>query len=124
VGEIAVASPSGTVYSFPALQPELVFSETDELGYYAVNFLVGGQASSDYFAVNLFDRQESELRVREMIQVGSTAVTARPSGEVGQREMWKWLAGIALLLLLVEWQVYHRRRIVLPPLGKRSGARS
>jgi hypothetical protein len=29
---------------------------------------------------------------------------------VGQRELWQWLTGLALVVLLLEWQMFHRRQ--------------
>jgi hypothetical protein len=28
--------------------------------------------------------------------------------DYGQREFWPWLAGLALIVLVAEWWVYHR----------------
>jgi hypothetical protein len=25
------------------------------------------------------------------------------------QELWKWLAGFAMLILMIEWQVFHRK---------------
>jgi Ca-activated chloride channel family protein len=59
--------------------------------------------------VNLFDDNESNIRPREVIQVGQAAVTPTVSEQVGQRELWPWLAALALIVLMIEWQVFHRR---------------
>jgi Ca-activated chloride channel family protein len=117
VERVVIASPSDTVYNFKPASASLAFTETGELGFYAVNFLSKDKNSYEYFAVNLFDEAESNLRPRQTIQVGRTAVSAATSEQVGQRELWPWLAALALLILLIEWQVYHHRTALPLKLG-------
>lgn len=60
--------------------------------------------------VNLFDDVESnlppvmELAMDEHVKISGKVATARV-----RREAWKWLAILALLVLLVEWYIYNRR---------------
>jgi hypothetical protein len=109
VQQVAVVSPSGKAYAFTPLAGAITFTETGELGYYAVNFI--GQDSQTYqtFPVNLFDPLESDIRPRATIQVGSAEIVPAQAEQMGQREIWPWLAGVALFVLLAEWQAYHRR---------------
>jgi len=109
VERIVIASPSNKAYTLLPSAVTLTFTETDETGYYAVNFIAKDASKVEYFAVNLFDPTESNIRPRETIQIGRTAVAPAASNQIGLRELWPWLAGLALLVLLVEWQVYHRR---------------
>lgn len=105
--QVIVASPSGTIYSLPPGQN--LFSNTDELGFYAVNFVTETSTRSEYFAVNLFDQAESNIQPRESLQLGSTSVTPTISEQIGLQELWKWLAAFALIVLMIEWQVFHRK---------------
>ncbi len=118
--QIVVASPSGKIFNLAPRNNIFTFTETTEPGYYAVNFISGNSKSSEYFAVNLFDSNESNIRPRETIQVGQSQVSANVSSQVGQRELWPWLAGLALVILMIEWQAYHRKRIPIPrnPVGR------
>lgn len=109
VERIVIASPSNKAYTLLPTAATLTFTDTDELGYYAVNFISKDTSQVEYFAVNLFDPTESDIRPRETLQIGRTTVTPAASNQIGVRELWPWLAGLALLVLLVEWQVYHRR---------------
>ena len=109
VDRIVVASPSNQAYTLPLDQP--TFTQTDELGYYAVNFISGDSNRVEYFAVNLFDENESNIQPRESIQVGRSTVTPTVAQQIGQRELWTWLAALALLVLMIEWQVFHRKQI-------------
>jgi Ca-activated chloride channel family protein len=105
--QVVIASPSNVIYTLGTGQT--LFSQTDELGYYAVNFVSKEATKAEYFAVNLFDRSESDLHPRDALQIGSTSVTPTISQQVGLQELWKWLAGFALLVLIIEWQVFHRK---------------
>ena len=118
---IVIASPSNQAFALSA--NETTFAQTDELGFYAVNLISQDSTRVEYFAVNLFDETESDIQPRESIQVGQEDVSSAASGQIGQRELWGWLAAFALLVLLIEWQVYHRRQwpLSLRPLGSGSG---
>ena len=96
----------------------LNFTDTSQLGIYSV--LVGGQVGKK-FAVNLFDRPESDiaLRVRQAgeddlitvdsLDIGYVEVEAQsPQLEV-RRELWKPLLLLALFVLALEWYIYNRR---------------
>jgi len=113
VSRIVIASPSNQAYTLPADQT--TFTQTHELGYYAVNFISENTNTVEYFAVNMFDGNESNIQPREMIQVGRVEVTPTISQQIGQRELWQWLAILALLVLIIEWQVFHRKQ--LPPFS-------
>jgi len=96
----------------------LGFQDTEQLGVYDV--LVGGRRAKQ-FAVNLFDRPESDvaLRVRqegedslntvESLEIGYVDVAAQPSQTDVRRELWKPLLLLALVVLLLEWYIYNRR---------------
>jgi len=109
VKRIVIASPSNIGYTLSPDQP--TFTQTNELGYYAVNFFTEDSTSVEYFAVNLFDENESNIQPRESIQLGRSTVTPAVTQQIGQRELWNWLAALALLILMIEWLVFHRRQI-------------
>ena len=115
VDRIVIASPSNQTYTLPPDQTS--FTQTRELGYYAVNFISADSSSVEYFAVNLFDEHESNIQPRDAIQIGRVEVTPTISQQVGQRELWPWLAALALIVLMIEWQVFHRRRWTVGRIG-------
>lgn len=116
---IVIASPSNQTYTLLPSAATLTFTNTDEPGYYAVSFISKDGAQAEYFAVNLFDPNESNISPQATIQVGHTSVSPAASNQIGLRELWPWLAGLALLVLLIEWQVYHRRTSLLPKIQER-----
>jgi Ca-activated chloride channel family protein len=106
----AVTTPDGTRQQFDIDSESPTFARTAQLGVYEVAILSGGQTTSEaQFAVNLFDPGESAIAPRESITIGQEAVNgAAREDELGQRELWPWLAVAALIVLLVEWWVFHR----------------
>lgn len=83
------------------------FSDTEELGIYEVQ---AGGKPVDQFSVNLFDPAESEISVRQQIELGHVAVQGRTSNwEAARTEFWKYILLAGFLLLLIEWWIYHRR---------------
>lgn len=106
---IAIAAPSGQVYTPRITESGVFFQETDELGVYAVNYLAGDSQHAEFFAVNLFSPKESNIRPATDLRLGRSVVPPQAEDELGHREFWPWLVALALLILLVEWGVYHRR---------------
>ena len=86
----------------------MFFSETSETGIYEVNYEGEEEQSTDFFAVNLFSPAESDIQPAQSIRVGKSEIPRTPETAIGKRELWPWLASIGLLLLIVEWGVYHR----------------
>jgi Ca-activated chloride channel family protein len=112
VNTVAIASPSNQVFTVRPAGGEVIFKDTQELGAYGVTLISGEQQAIDYFAVNLFDPAESNIRPAETIRVGQSQITSAKADETGWQEWWPWLAALALLILLIEWWVYHGRRRV------------
>jgi hypothetical protein len=83
----------------------VLFTSSDKLGVYTV---VSNQSVLGSFAVNLFNATEGNIRPATTIKVGRADVAATPREEVGQLEIWPWLALAAFALLLLEWWIYHR----------------
>lgn len=83
------------------------YSGTGQLGVYDVSEGDTNQVSQR-FAVNLFSRRESDIRPGKF-SIGHQDIEP-VSGSVPARiEIWKWLLLAALVVLLVEWYIYHRR---------------
>lgn len=115
---LRVMLPDGTARDLPPSASQ-VFAETGQLGLYRVEALREGAAvESALFAVNLFDPNESAIAPRPELTLGGTVIPqAQAVEEIGQRELWSLLALIGLVVLLVEWWVYHRRsRIRFAPV--------
>ena len=74
-----------------------------------------------YPAVNLFDRDESDVRLRarqdgekgiqtvESLEIGYTEVVAESPASPMRKELWTALLLAALAVLVLEWYIYNRR---------------
>lgn len=96
----------------------LSFPNTEQQGIYDI--IVGGRLVKQ-FAVNLFDRSESDISLRlgqkgednlnriESLEIGFVDVAAQPPQTEVRRELWKPLLLLALVVLVLEWYIYNRR---------------
>ena len=97
---------------------EILFADTERLGVYRYKIgsliRVSDEEKKDFdtlvrgFAVNLLDANESNIEPRTSVRFGTERIST--GEEMSQpREIWKWILILAVLLLMVEWLVYHRR---------------
>jgi Ca-activated chloride channel homolog len=124
---LRVALPDGTTRDLPVISTDdVLFADTSQIGLYALSALADGETvAQGAFAVNLFDAGESDLTPYPSITLGESTITPEAGEETGQREFWPWLALAALVVLLLEWLVYHRQRggarfrpVTLPGLSR------
>jgi Ca-activated chloride channel homolog len=109
---VRVQRPDGATTTLNVDQPLLVYADTPLPGIYNVDVYKGSdRIQQELFAVNLFDQNESNIAVRTPTFGASTVGVARKE-EIGQREFWPWVALAALLTLMIEWYVHHRRLAV------------
>ncbi len=74
--------------------------ETSEPGNYRVE---AGDRLADLFAINLFDRGESDIAAAPSVDLGYEAVEAATGGVEKRREYWRWALMSMLGLLAAEW---------------------
>jgi hypothetical protein len=67
-----------------------------------------GAQPAGQFAVNLFSPAESSLAPAQSLRLGQVTIESAAEENVGQRELWPQLAALALVVLVVEWWIYHR----------------
>jgi len=104
--EVTVEGPGGRKQKLTGeAGRDVVYGDTDRCGLYTVTRKKGTQK----MALNLLDPQESRGNVEPEIRTVTGQVTAASPVPPVVRPYWRWLALGALLLLLVEWGVYHRR---------------
>lgn len=108
--DYAITLPDGERQVFHLESEAPTFTRTSQPGIYRVELLDGSQTTAEgAFAVNLFAPAESAIAPREAITIGRTAVQGAGEGdELGQRELWPFLALATLLLLAIEWWAFHR----------------
>lgn len=114
--EVRITPPGGATVRVTPANGQAIFAETDQLGIYRVAIVRPNLPQAERaVAVNLMNSTESRVEPRKQLpifQSGGRAVAA--SGErSGRSELWRWLAGVALALLVIEWLVYQRPALAL-----------
>jgi Ca-activated chloride channel homolog len=106
---VTVTRPDGTTWWADVGEEDLLFTDTGQLGLYRVSLgdAAGGR-DAGAFAVNLFSPAESAIEPARSVVIGQTPVSTAGRDAVGQRELWPWLALLAVLILAGEWWIYHR----------------
>ena len=116
--ELTVIDPKGRAETVRrSSQDVFPFHDTETPGVYQVR---RGEQVIQRFAVNLFDRAESNIRVVKSqdggdtiraadIQIGHVEVAASAERTPARRETWKTLLLAALFVLVLEWYIYNRR---------------
>lgn len=109
---LRITAPDGRVSELAVEGETLAYTETGQLGLYKLEILQAGEVTqSQHFAVNLFASGESDItpRPEAELQLGGGLTEAAADEQLGLQEFWMLLALAALLLLAIEWYVYHRR---------------
>ena len=109
---IRITAPDGATQELRADARHLLYSGADQLGLYLLEVIEAGEVKTrQRFAINLFVTDESEIqpRAEAELSLGGTARPADADARLGLREYWSLAVLLALLLLLIEWVVYHRR---------------
>lgn len=116
VGEVRVTAPDGSQASSRTGAVQLrdgqaIYADTDKLGVYTVEELRdGAPAATHRYAVNLFAPAESTIAPQRDLAVPQTsgAQSTISREREGRQELWRWLALLALIVLVIEWLVYQR----------------
>lgn len=85
---------------------EVVLGEARQAGVYELR--TDGRVEAR-FGVSLLDESESRLSVASEVDLGDLSVSAEAPVRPVNRELWPYLALLALGFLLLEWYVYNRR---------------
>lgn len=120
ITEFILTRPDGTQIrsntddSLRVQSGQVVYADTDMLGVYTLDeYKDGALEARQRYTVNLFAPGESnvgpqqDLAVTQSSGISSTITRDR----VGRQEFWRWLAALALFVLIVEWLVYQRNGI-------------
>jgi hypothetical protein len=116
VTKIGVSTPAGRRIELTRDKSNsFLFSQTDRVGIYSLETLESSGATppaKQLFAVNLFDPQETDITVRDELEIGFDPVKATTDVLPSRTEFWKWAVIAALAVLLIEWYVYNRRVLI------------
>jgi len=98
-------SPDGRRERLEAVGGEIAFAGSDRVGLYT---LTAGDRRWRW-AADMRDEAESDLTPRTELKLGERSVAAARRKLRTERHFWPWLAVLALIALLAEWHLYHRR---------------
>ena len=108
--EVIVRDPDNQAAVYHGDGGRLVFDRTSRTGIYQYTLGYDSAAVQRYFAVNLTDEHESDVSPRAIRPDPSSTSTERTAEGRVTRELWPYLALLALLALLVEWCLPIGRR--------------
>jgi hypothetical protein len=119
VPDLTIIDPAKKEHTIRRTAQDLFqYQDTNQLGVYDVR---RNDQVIERFAVNLFDRQESDVRVRPTqggeestmrpadIRIGNIDVAATKDQTPTRTEAWKLVLLGALFVLVLEWYIYNRR---------------
>lgn len=104
VESVTVTDPLGRARTVEGKRRPLLFDGTDTIGVYQVK----AKNYQQKFAVSLLNKRESDILPRSTIELGSAGETATAGSTRANKEIWRWLVVLALIVLGLEWWVYHR----------------
>jgi hypothetical protein len=109
IGRADVVRPDGTRQPLN-VEPgarEVVFGDTARQGIY--RFEAGTNQLT--FCVSLLNASESNITPKDELPFGKYAKVTAATLKRAPRELWRWAALGALLILLGEWWYYHKRTV-------------
>jgi Ca-activated chloride channel family protein len=107
---LRIEQPDGTRREIAIDRQSIIYADTGQVGVYRLDVLEGESVQqSQFFTVNLFDPTESRIMPQPSIRLGQATISPAVSEDVGQMELWPLVALLGLLILLIEWYVYHQR---------------
>lgn len=107
---IDIRRPDGRVETVETTgRPFVPFADTPRVGVYQIE---SEGRVTDRFTVNLFDRNESDVRPAKALTLGANRVETRVGELAVNRPAWQYALLALLGLLVIEWIVYNRRVFV------------
>ncbi len=70
---------------------------------------VRGEQETRAYTVNLFSETEGNVRVVDALSFGEDRIAGRRAGDGRYTALWPYALLLCLVLLMVEWWVYHRK---------------
>lgn len=104
VASITLTDPLGRTRTLEGKRRPLLFDGADTIGVYQVK----AKNYQRKFAVSLLNKRESDILPRRTIELGSAGETVTAGSTRAPKEVWRWLVVLALVVLGLEWWVYHR----------------
>lgn len=103
---VTVVGPDGRAHGLAARTGVPVFDAVDRAGVYRARY---GEEDEQRFVANLLSQSESDLAPRTDVSIGGRRLAGGAALVKANREIWRHLAALALLIAALEWYAYHRR---------------
>jgi Ca-activated chloride channel homolog len=103
--KLQLTYPSGRTAEIANDKGPLMIEDTEAAGVYTVT----GKGYRRQFAVNLLNREESNTKPAEQMALGGRTVTGARGSVQSNKELWRWLILLALVLVSLEWIIFHKR---------------
>jgi hypothetical protein len=116
-GSVVSTSGGGLFQDAGALQrqnEQIIYANTETPGVYTLEeFQDDSLEARHRYAVNIFAPRESQIQPQQELAISqiSGLQTAITRDRSGRQEFWRWLAALALAVLVIEWLVYQRNGI-------------
>ncbi|NOX59816.1 MAG: hypothetical protein GXP29_13305, partial [Planctomycetes bacterium] len=108
--EIQVRRPDGFVAKVQTGQfTNVNYANTRAVGVYTAKPAIDGRSQ---YAVNLFNRTESNVFPSRSLKLGGTKVDTQAAIEKVNKPFWPYLLLAMLAVLLIEWAIYSKRIFV------------
>lgn len=106
--QLIVKKPDGSEVSARLENGMFSFADTNIMGIYQVV----GKGIDEKFSVSFLNESESDIKPYNKIMVSGQEIQSSGLSWTANREFWTTLVLIAIVLLVFEWWVYHRRVLV------------
>ncbi len=102
---IEVTTPESDVIEVKVFNDEFFFDNTKWVGLYTTK---GADGFEDFFIANLLSEKESDITPSPFIKIGGKKI--KPTSKISVRkELWKYFVIFAIIFIIIEWWVYHRK---------------
>ncbi len=105
---LTIKKPNGDEIRSKLKNGIFTFTETDTVGIYQII----GKGIDEKFSVNLFNEIESDIRPSVETKTSEQKGQDIDLSKLVNKEFWSVLILLVIVLLVLEWWVYHRRVLV------------
>ncbi len=115
---VKLPASTATEEIIPSADGSIVFGPIRHTGTYQVQWagtagptdIVDDGRVTRFFAANLLDPKESNIRTTPQISLANRVVNADSGAEIKRtKDWWPWLLAAALVILMLEWWIYNRK---------------
>ena len=109
---VTVDSPNNSSTNLkPRNDNTFIYASANETGIYKVTDNESDSVDQ-LLAVNLLSPRESNLAVRDELNIGYEEIASTRQSVPARKEYWPWVIAVAIIVLLLEWYIYNRRVLI------------